>query len=209
MSTDPAVQANEAPEPAKVVSRWWITTMRGVFALLLGVLLLLFPMATRYMILRFISLYWITSGLTSLMLFFSEQRAVAGQRAAIWLMAGLIGVIGGGAVFVQTMFKGLVTLETTRNMLGITTILTGLAHILGGFRTGDDFSRQWSWGSFFLGLMELILAVLLLSGQTLDNNALKFAVSAWAFISGIGLILQSLQLREAAHRATTPEARLD
>ena len=48
------------------------------------------------------------------------------------------------------------------DILAVAIILTGLLHLFGGFRTGEDASRQWSWTSFLLGVFEVALGILLL-----------------------------------------------
>jgi hypothetical protein len=54
-------------------------------------------------------------------------------------------------------------------------LLTGLAHIIGGFRTGDELERQRSRSSVLLGMMEIALGLLFLVGSLENSRAAYWA----------------------------------
>ena len=57
-----------------LAKNWWLTMIRGLAALGLGLGLFAWPESTLDSLLRFMALYWLSSGLMSLM------RAVRGDR---------------------------------------------------------------------------------------------------------------------------------
>jgi uncharacterized membrane protein HdeD (DUF308 family) len=87
-------------------------------------------------------------------------------------------------------------LETLTTIVGLVVILTGLIHIFGGFRQGEDLERAWSWSSFLLGLFEVVLGLLMVLASPGRTGTLIFwAASIWAFIGGALLIADAVRLR--------------
>jgi uncharacterized membrane protein HdeD (DUF308 family) len=80
-------------------------------------------------------------------------------------------------------------------LFGIIALVTGLVHIIGGFRT-ETLSRVHTWGSVLLGILEVALGVLLLTATSLEPFT-KIVAGCWAFVGGILLILQSFLIRRA------------
>jgi len=76
-------------------------------------------------------------------------------------------------------------------------LLTGLIHLLGGFRLGQKFGRRWSWGHEFLGLVEIVIAVLVLLSLFVTVENLRILLSFWGVIAGVGLLADGLRMREA------------
>jgi uncharacterized membrane protein HdeD (DUF308 family) len=102
------------------------------------------------------------------------------------------------------LLKATVNFATLALMFGIVAILTGLLHIFGGFRTSAGIGRRWSVGSFFLGVVEVILGLVVVASPG-DLNRLTYgAATIWALIGGGGLLADSIRLRWLLrmHRAT-------
>ena len=80
-------------------------------------------------------------------------------------------------------------------LLAVVILLTGLAHVLGGFATGDELERQRSRSSVLLGMMEIALGLLFLLGSLENSRAAFWAAGIWAFTGGVILIGDALLLR--------------
>jgi uncharacterized membrane protein HdeD (DUF308 family) len=81
------------------------------------------------------------------------------------------------------------------SLFGIVIVLTGLAHVLGGFTTGDELERQQSASSILLGMMEIALGLLFLLGSLENSRAAYWAAGIWALTGGVILIGDALLLR--------------
>ena len=81
------------------------------------------------------------------------------------------------------------------SLLGIVILLTGLAHVLGGFSTGDELERERSRSSILLGMMEIGLGLLFLLGSLDNSRAAYWAAGIWALTGGVILIGDALLLR--------------
>jgi uncharacterized membrane protein HdeD (DUF308 family) len=179
---------------------WWITMIRGVAALGLGIGLFVWPASTTETLLRFMALYWLSSGVMSLV------QGIRGDRRGrvLFLVTGIVGILGGLFVLVHPLLTARVSFATLAFMLGIVAILTGLLHIFGGFRMSAGIGRRWSVGSFFLGVVEVILGLVVMASPGDPNRLTYAAATIWALVGGGGLLADSIRLRRLArlHRAT-------
>ena len=112
----------------------WITVVRGVMAIVLGLGLAFSGDRAPAALVTFMGVYWMLNGLVT----FQWGLLVEGPRRWVPLTAGAIGVVTGAVVL-------LVNGETTflLAILGIVIVLTGVVHILGGFELADVSGRRW------------------------------------------------------------------
>jgi uncharacterized membrane protein HdeD (DUF308 family) len=187
-----------------LAKNWWLTLIRGLAALGLGVGLFAWPESTLDSMLRFMALYWLSSGLMSLM------QAVHGDRRGrgFFFITGMVGILGGLFVLLHSLFEATVSFTLLASMFGTVAILTGLLHMLAGFRTSATAGREWSWGSFFLGIIEVVMGLIVISSPGNPSKITFMVASIWALIGGGGLIADSIQLRRrwrAMREAAQPD----
>ena len=85
--------------------------------------------------------YWLASGVMSI-----TWGLRAASQPGVWLVAGIVGVIGGVAIVRHSLIAALVAPTVMVNLFAVVAILTGLLHLLGGYRIRQDHGRKWSWG---------------------------------------------------------------
>lgn len=176
---------------------FWIPLIRGLFAISLGLALLIQPDRSRPTLVNFMGMYWLMSGILSI------RWGVRGQRPRrLSVLAGVVGVLAGIAALTRNAGLGLLSEIAIIYLLGSVILLTGVLHMAGGFRTGEDRARQWSWGSFLLGLFEVVLGAMLLIAPLERGPAIYLAASVWAFLGGGMLIGDALRVRAQALRAS-------
>ena len=116
------------------------------------------------MLVNFMGMFWLVSGIVSL------RWGVHGERArGLSLLAGAAGVLAGVGMLSRRFTQGIVGEDVLLSVIGLIILLTGLMHIFGGFRTGPaenapasqnrsrGLPRTWSWTAFLLGLFEIVL----------------------------------------------------
>ena len=143
---------------------FWITLVRGMLAITLGVALVFWPDKARPILVNFMGMFWLVSGIVSL------RWGVHGERAkGLPLLAGAAGVLAGMGMLSRRFTQGMVGEDVLLSVVGLIILLTGLMHMVGGFRTGPVethllsqnrtrmWSRSWSWTAFLLGLFEICL----------------------------------------------------
>jgi uncharacterized membrane protein HdeD (DUF308 family) len=166
--------------------------------LTLGVAMLLQPEKTSDNLATYMGVFWALTGVVSI------RSALAGERTrGIPLVSGCAGVVAG----VATLFRGRLDDLAAESLfvygLGTVILLTGLAHVLGGFMTGDLLDRRRSRSSALLGMMEIALGLLFLIGSIENSRAAYWAAGVWAITGGVILIGDALLLRRRL-RAATP-----
>jgi len=181
---------------------FWITLVRGLLAVGLGVALIFQPDKTRPMLVNFMGMYWLVSGIVSL------RWGVRGERArGLSLLAGVAGVLAGIGMLSRRFTRGIAGDDVLLSVIGLVILLTGLMHIFGGFRTGPEetdpasqnrsrgLPRTWSWTAFLLGLFEMVLGIMLVIEPLDQGPVVYFAATVWALVGGVILIGDAVRLR--------------
>jgi uncharacterized membrane protein HdeD (DUF308 family) len=181
---------------------YWITLIRGLLAISLGVALILQPDKAQPILVNFMGIFWLLSGIVSL------RWGVHGERArGLSLLAGIVGVLAGIGLLTRRWTTGAEYEETLVIVVGLIILLTGLLHIFGGFRTGAEETpllgrkRKWSWTSFLLGLFEMVLGLLLTIAPLHVGPGVYVAASIWALVAGVILIGEATRLRRMRQQA--------
>lgn len=181
---------------------YWVTFMRGILAMTLGVALLIQPDKVRSFLITSMGIFWLVGGVMSI------RWGLSGKRTrGLPLLAGVVGVLAGITAISRRFLPldSLVSEILTITILGVAILLTGVMHLIGGFRTGEDASRQWSWMSFILGLFEVVLGGALIMEPLDQGLVIYFGASIWAMLGGLILIVDALRLRSKARRAASSE----
>ena len=161
-------------------------------AIILGLVLLIQPEKTRVMLGNFMGLFWLTSGIVSL------RWGATGKRAHGWsLLAGVIGILAGIGFLSRAFSTKWIPEETLFPVVGGVVLLTGMLHILGGFRVGDQLLRKWSITSFLLGLFEAVLGIMLIVDPLGRSKHFYLVATIWALVGGFILIGDAFRLRRA------------
>jgi uncharacterized membrane protein HdeD (DUF308 family) len=124
---------------------------RRVDQLIIGILIFAWPDSSATTLVNFMGIYWLVSGLMSLRWGFATRKA-----KGLWFAAGLIGMIGGMAILLRPFYTSYFPPGLPLTLFGIIALVTGLVHIIGGFRT-ETLSRVHTWGSVLLGVLEVAL----------------------------------------------------
>jgi uncharacterized membrane protein HdeD (DUF308 family) len=169
---------------------WWLTLARGIFALALGLGLLLPIVDSTSSLLNFMAMYWLFSGISSIIWGLRGAR-----RKGLWFVAGIIGVTGGSVILLRPRTIPIIAPEAFPVMFGIIALLTGLVHVFGGFQSRHSIEPEWTFSSFLLGTTEIGLGVLILSTLENPHPALIWVAAAWATVGGVGLLLLSIRQR--------------
>jgi len=163
---------------------------RGVLAVTLGLAMVVQPEKTSDNLATYMGAFWALAGVVSI------RAALAGERMrGVPLVSGCAGVVAGLVVLFHERLDDVVSQSVLVSLLAIVILLTGLAHILGGFKTGDALERQSSRSSVLLGMMEIALGLLFLVGSLENSRAAYWAAGLWALTGGVILIGDALLLR--------------
>jgi uncharacterized membrane protein HdeD (DUF308 family) len=167
---------------------WWLNLIRGIVALIVGILILGWPTIGSTLFVNFLAIFWLTSGLMSL-----QWGVSMHQRRGLWLVAGIVGTLVGAALLLRFVYQRYLDPAQAVRILGALALFVGLINILGGFRT-PEMTREQSIGRLLLGVFEVGLGVLLI---IIDAASTGEQTACW----GLGVYW-----RDSTHPPGLPDA---
>ena len=106
---------------------WWLNLIRGIVALVVGILILGWPSVGDRLFVNFLAIFWLVSGLMSLQWGHSVH-----QRKGLWLVAGLVGTVVGVALLLRYWYQRYLDPGQAVRILGALALFVGLINILEG-----------------------------------------------------------------------------
>lgn len=165
---------------------WWVFLLQGIAGIVLGLLLVTDPGATLVALVTFLGFYWLVVGVLALVRVFVDHTV-----PWIWsLLSGIVGILAGLLVLRHPLLAALTVPTIIVIVLGVQGLVMGVFDIIGGF-TGGGF------GSFFLGVINLLIGLLLLSSPLTAALAVPLVFGVLLLIEGIALIVFAFRARTA------------
>jgi uncharacterized membrane protein HdeD (DUF308 family) len=181
------------------VSRnWWIAAVRGMFAMVVGVLAFVWPAATLEVLVLLFGAYALLDGITTLLL---ALRAIGSQQRA-WpsIIGGLIGILTGVATFA---LPGLVALSLVY-VVAAWAVITGALQIVTAICLRDVISGEWRLAAG--GALSILFGLLLMTGPLAGALTLVFLFGLYAIAAGISQVAFGLHVRRLSQRLRQPHA---
>ena len=167
---------------------FWVTLLRSLFAIGLGVALIINSDTARPLLGNFLGFYWVSAGIMSV------RWAASGERAGkLTITLGIIGILAGLAVVSRNLTANLFGEALAVAILGGVIVLTGLLHIFFGFRPQEGRHRRWT--SSLLGVFEVILGLILFIEPLERGPILNVAAMVWALLGGAILMYDAFRIR--------------
>lgn len=174
------------PAAARVASLWWAMALRGVGAIVLGMLALLWPAITLFILVLIFAAYCIADAVFSIVL------AVRGaKRHERWWLPALHALVALAAAAVAILYPGITMLAFVA-MLIAWAMLTGVLSIAAAFRLDGADGRWWLVAS---GVISLVLAGLLIAFPAISLLTLTWMIAFQAFLVGSLLLGAAFRLR--------------
>lgn len=164
---------------------WWAVVLRGVFAVIFGLLALIWPGATLFVLIMLFGAYALVDGVFALIAAF---RVAGGDRWPL-LLEGVVGILIG----LLTFFWPGVTALVLLSFIAAWAIITGIFEIVAAIRLRREIEGEWALG--LAGVASLIFGVLLILFPGAGALSLIWLIGAYAIVFGILLILLGLRLR--------------
>jgi uncharacterized membrane protein HdeD (DUF308 family) len=167
---------------------WWSVLIQGIFAVIIGLMLLgagdLTSAQGTLLVVQIIGWYWFFTGIMNLVLMFVDH--------SMWgwkLFSGLVGVLAGVYIIQHPLWSTLLVPLTLVILLGIQGIIIGVIDIVKGFKGGG-------WGIGLLGVLSILLGLWLLSRPYMAALAVPMVGGLMAIILGIAAIVMSFQVKK-------------
>jgi uncharacterized membrane protein HdeD (DUF308 family) len=167
--------------------RWWLFALRGVAAIIFGILAIMLPGITLATLIILFGAYAFVDGI------FAVIHAIGGgdESESMWLLLleGLLG-IGVGLI---TFFEPGLTAVALLFYIAAWNLATGVLEIAGALRLRKQVS-----GEFWLlvgGLCSIVFAVILMARPAAGALALIWVIGIYAVLFGISLLALAFRLR--------------
>lgn len=195
-TTDSASGVRSSSGGETLVQNWWLFLLRGIFAVIFGLIALIFPGPTMLSLVLLFSAYMLVDGIAGII---SAVRAIRRKedRWGLLIFEGLLNIAVGVAAF---LWPGLTVIAFVW-LVAAWAIVTGGLMTAAGFRLNMDHGRWWM---VLGGLLSLVYGVLLIVAPLIGAIVLTWWIGAYALAFGIALVIFSFKLRSRQHERVSP-----
>src|SRR3979409_1822851 len=129
---------SDFPSPEALVQNWWLFTLRGILAIVFGLLALIFPGPTMLSLVILFSAYMLVDGVFGII---AAVRAIRRKedRWGLLIFEGLLNIAVGILAF---LWPG-ITVVAFVWLIAAWAIVTGGLMTAAGFRLNMDYGRWW------------------------------------------------------------------
>jgi uncharacterized membrane protein HdeD (DUF308 family) len=185
---------------AALSQNWSMIALRGVAAILFGILALALPGITLLALVLLFGAYALVDGVLNLV------AAVRGRqgRGPWWLLV-IEGLVSIGAGIAAVVLPGITALVLVY-IIGAWAIVTGVLELVAAVRLRKQITNEW-WLALG-GVLSIVFGVLVMLAPGAGALAMVLWIGAYAIVSGAMLLGLAFRLRNwRADRARMPMAR--
>lgn len=182
-----------ARQLAAVFSRtWWMLLLRGLIAILFGVLAWLLPAVSMAMLVLLFGIYVLVDGVLGV------WAAIVGRgQDEHWWVLLLWGLVGIGVGIITLLAPG-ITAMALLFYIAIWAVATGVLQIIAAIRLRREISGEWLL--ILAGLASAVFGVLLMAQPSAGALALLWLIAAYAIVFGVIMVIVAFRARSFARR---------
>lgn len=171
-----------------LAERWWAILLRGLFAIVFGIIALAWPGITLLALVFLWGIYAVVDGVMDLAGAFGSGERAGGNR---WLLA-LMGVLGIGAGIVAFVWPG-ITAVVLLWVIAVWAIVTGIVEVVAAIRLRKEMEGELWLG--LSGVLSVALGVILLAQPATGALALVVWIGILGIAWGIALVILAFRVR--------------
>ena len=183
---------NERPLAGIVSGNWWTLLLRGVIAIVFGILTFSQPGISLAALVLLFGAFSFVDGIVAI------SAAVAGRRRHddwwMLLLGGVVGVIVG----ILTVFVPGLTALVLLVYIAVWAIATGASQIALAVRLRKEIEGEWIL--ILAGFLSVLFGILLLAQPGAGILALLWLIGSYAIVFGALLVFLALKVRNMGHR---------
>jgi uncharacterized membrane protein HdeD (DUF308 family) len=169
---------------------WWILVLRGVAAIVFGVLTFIAPVATISVLVLLWGAYALVDGVFSVIAAFRGPHA---DGFPWWMLAmGIVGIAAGVYTFMAPVLTALVLLY----LIAIVAIVRGVMQISAAIRLRKETDNEW-W-LILAGAISLLFGIFLFLSPGAGALAVVLYIGVMAIVVGVFEVMLGLKLRKRA-----------
>lgn len=167
---------------------WWLMLLRGVCAVIFGILAFVWPGLSLLTLVILFGIYALLDG------FFALIAAVLGRHKStpLWwlILVGLISVAAGIITFAYPQKTALILVI----FIGSWALVRGIFEIIGAIRLRNEIQNEWLL--IALGMLSVIFGAAILVNPGAGALALVWLIGAYAIAFGLPMIWFAFRLRK-------------
>ena len=164
---------------------WWTLALRGLAAVIFGILAFIWPGVTVTILVLFFGAYVLWDGIFALVAAFRTE----GNRRWPLVLEGLIGIAVGLIAFIWTEVATLSLLL----LIGAWAVITGIFEIIAAIRLREEIEGEWLM--LISGVLSVLFGVALFVWPAAGALAVTWIIATYAILFGILLIVLGFRLR--------------
>ena len=165
---------------------WWLLALRGLVAVLFGVLAFMWPGGTLITLVWLFGAFALVNGILSLVL---ATKTKGYPKVGSLILGGLLGILAGLLAFVMPGITALGLLI----LIAAWAIVTGIMELVAAVRLRKIINNEWLL--VLAGIASVVFGILLLFQPAAGALVLIWWIGAWALLSGIVLMILAFRMR--------------
>jgi uncharacterized membrane protein HdeD (DUF308 family) len=173
-----------------LAKNWWLLLLRGIAAIVFGVLAMVWPSITLWSLIILYGAYVLVDGAFAL-----GAAIFGGSPAPRWWLAivGLLGIAAGIVAFALPLLTGLTLLL----IIGSWAIVSGVFEIIGAIRLRNEIDNEWML--ILHGAISVLFGALVIINPGAGAVAIVWMIATYAIVAGVILCALAFRLRKHAH----------
>jgi len=173
-----------------LAKNWWMLLLRGIAAIIFGVLAFAWPGMTLLTLVTLYGAYTLVDGVLAIV-----AAITGGAPAPRWWLAvvGLLGIATGLLVFLMPGLTALVLLYFIAGWA----IATGLFQVIGAIRLRKEIDNEWYL--ILSGVVSVLFGIGVIMAPGAGALALLWVIGTYAVIMGVILVALAFRLKKLAH----------
>jgi uncharacterized membrane protein HdeD (DUF308 family) len=152
---------------------WWLILLEGILSIIIGLLLLAWPVKAFTTLVFFIGIWWFIDGIFNIVAMFIDHSNWGWK-----LFMGIIGIIAGLFLMQSPLQGALVLAPTIIIMFGFLGLMYGVIGLINAFQGAG-------WGAGIMGVISILLGMYLLFNVWAAALALPWVFGVLAIAGGI------------------------
>lgn len=176
-----------------LAKNWWMLLLRGIAAIIFGVLALTWPGMTLVTLILFYGAYVLVDGVLAIV-----AAITGGALMPRWWLAivGLLGIAAGVLTFLMPGLTAIVLLYFIAGWA----VATGVLQIIGAIKLRKEIDNEWLL--ILGGILSVLFGAAMMAAPGAGALALITVIGIYAMIVGALLVALSFRLKKHARSAT-------
>ena len=173
--------------PLWLAKHWWSPVLRGLVAIVVGIIALALPGITLGVLVILFGAYSLIDGIAATMAAYRSSRA--GESWGVLLFEGVVGIITAAAAFLWPAITALVLIY----LIGWWALVTGVLEVVAAVRLRKHIAGEWLLA--LSGIASVLFGILVLVVPLAGALAIALWIGIYSLVFGVILIGFGMRLR--------------